>query len=54
MKTGKILQRIKHLFGVKNMIRGMLKIDGLGDKWKNKIKNKDKMKKRLISKLSKI
>lgn len=54
MMTGKILQLIKLLLGVSNMILEMLKIDGLKDVCSKKTKSKDKNKRKITSKLSKI
>lgn len=54
MKIGKILLHIKLLYGASNMIQEMLKIDGLSVEWNNKIKNKDKNRKKSLSRLLKI
>lgn len=48
MRIGKILPPTRHSFGLINGIQEMLRIDMLKDKCKNKIRNKDKSKKRTI------
>ena len=54
MKNGRTLQHIKHLFGYNNGILEMLEVDGLEEKCKNKIRNRDKEKRKLTLKLLKI
>jgi len=48
MKIGKILIHIKLFHGVNNMIQEMQEIDGFVEKCKNRIRNKDKLRKRII------
>lgn len=54
MMTGKISQLTKLLLGVSNMILEMLKIDGLKGVCSKKTKSKDKNKRKITSKLSRI
>jgi hypothetical protein len=54
MKSGRTLQLIKHLFGYNNGIPEMLEVDGLEERCKNRIKNKDKERRKLILKQLKI
>lgn len=54
MMTGKTLQLINHLYGLMSGTQEMHKTDTLKDKCRNKIKSKDKKKRKIILKLLKI
>lgn len=54
MMIGKTLQHIRHLSGLMNGTQEMHKTDTLKDKCRNKIKSKDKKKRKIILKLLKI
>lgn len=54
MMIGKILQHTRHLYGLMNGTQEMHKTDTLKDKCRNKIRRKDKNKRRIILKLLKI
>jgi hypothetical protein len=51
MKNGRILQHIKLLSGYNNGIQEMLAADGLEERCKSKIRNRDKEKRKLTLKL---